>query len=717
MANVAALDASAIASFLAKQIKGKKGPTAHEITEAIAEVEHQTQTKGSSFIKAHFIDPEWDIITSGLFDRNGEGLLPEIKVEYPQHSGSQWILCACEPSNELSQPNFVATFEDAIVRKLKNKWGPKRAKPGYNIRAEFVRELCVEAGVKYCIPSVEGAQERLNKELTVVGQALREAEAIAFNRKFNEEFNKNFNKNFNEEAASGTLTPEGEAAVKARALKKPGIGAGSGVTVKGTPADPEQIATMNEVMGFANGLKAGQLATEALMVACTVESEWRKNAAGGLLQFEDATAKGLKVEPGNVGQEVAAVLGDPGATRAGGMISLARKNPTYAAWKIAQEEQGSGAGKASEGAANYGPWVAEARKTINAYGGVKAAGGGTPATSKAGEVARSTTQNPDENSWECMVRLAGAVNWFVFTDGQTLFYMDDPEMAAQKPVAYIYPKPSLNKIVKENRQGHKVTETGVIQVPLNATFDNTICEYLADHKVKGKVQKRSRIGKPQSPSEIKMSVVCELKDFVAGEAVELIEAGPLNGRWIIVDATRVCFKDRFTQLILEPPSAPIPESEEGVPAEKAEAGAGGLEGVAEAARKALEENIKAPGLYRYTEGAGRENHGTLFGPAPRYMDCSAFATLCFKTAGLPDPSKMGYSPIGWTGSMIVNMKKTSSPTPGCLCFFGPSESDTKHVSVFVGNGKAISMGGEGDPIEGPATTTGPAGFLGFFEPK
>src|ERR1039458_10114823 len=469
MGNVAALDASSIASFLASQIKGKKGPSAHEIAEAVAEVEHQTQTKGSSFIKVHFIDPEWNLITSGLFDRNGEGLLPEIEVEFPQHSGWRWILCACEPSNELSQPNFVATFEDAIVRKLKNKWGPKRAKPGYNIRAEFIRELCREAGVKYCIPSVEGAQERKNKERTVIAEARREAEAIKFNKKFNEEFNKKFNEEY------VGLTPEGQAAVKARALKKPGIGAGSGVTVKGTAADPEQIATMNEVMGLANGLKAGQLATEALMVACTVESEWRKKAAGGgLLQFEGSTARGLKVEPGNVGQEVAAVLNDPGATGAGGMISLARKNPTYAAWKIAQEEQGSGAGKASEGAANYGPWVAEARKMIAAYGGVKAGGSGASATGKQGEVARGTTQNPDENSWECMVRLAGAVNWFVFTNGQTLFYMDDPEIAAQKPVAYVYPKPSLNRIVKENLQGHKVTETGVIQVPLNATFDNPL---------------------------------------------------------------------------------------------------------------------------------------------------------------------------------------------------------------------------------------------------
>src|ERR1039458_4575521 len=341
MGNVAALDASSIASFLASQIKGKKGPSAHEIAEAVAEVEHQTQTKGSSFIKVHFIDPEWNLITSGLFDRNGEGLLPEIEVEFPQHSGWRWILCACEPSNELSQPNFVATFEDAIVRKLKNKWGPKRAKPGYNIRAEFVRELCREAGVKYCIPSVEGAQERKNKERTVIAEARREAEAIKFNKKFNEEFNKKFNEEY------VGLTPEGQAAVKARALKTPGIGAGAKVKVKTTQASTTQIALMNEVMGIANQLNVGQLATEALIEACVDENDFTNSPGGGgestgLLQVIPSTAKAAGIDPLNVGQTVTVFLtsekyhGIPGGAK-----GYAKAHPTATAGEVAAAQQGN----------------------------------------------------------------------------------------------------------------------------------------------------------------------------------------------------------------------------------------------------------------------------------------------------------------------------------------------------------------------------------------
>lgn len=549
-------DAQTVATFLAKRIS--KGPGRQEIAEAISEVELETQTKGSSFIKIHFIDPEWDLIDSGLFDRNSEGLLPEVEVEFPQRTGWLWVLCACEPSNELSGPNFTCTFEPKIVRTLKNKWGAKRAEPGYNTAAEFVKALCIEAGIKYHIPSAEGAQDKLNKRLTAIGEVQRELEGL---------FNTKTAAAAEEAFAEGntTLTPEGEAAVRSRATKEAGIGAGSGVTVKGAAADSEQIATMNEVMGIANGLKAGQLATEALITACIVESEFRKNAAGGgLLQFEGQTAKGLKVEPGNVGQEVDAVLQDPGATGIGGMISLARKNPTYPAWKIAQLEQGSGAGKATEGASNYGPWVAEARKIIIAYGGVKASAA-SGASTKQGQVERGTTQNPSENSWDCITRLGSARNFSVFATPTTLFYIDGPELVQQqRAAAYVYPKPSENKVIRENAQGHKVTETGVIQIPLNGTFDNTSVEYFEDHKIKGKVQKHSRVGRPQSPSEIRINIVCEPLAYEAGLVLEVINGGPLKGRWIIVDATRNYFKDKFTQLLLEPPSAPILENEEGL---------------------------------------------------------------------------------------------------------------------------------------------------------
>ena len=110
----------------------------------------------------------------------------------------------------------------------------------------------------------------------------------------------------------------------------------------------------------------------------------------------------------------------------------------------------------------------------------------------------------------------------------------------------------------------------------------------------------------------------------------------------------------------------------------------------------------------------------LFGPTPRIIDCSAFAILCYKAAGYPDPSGTNaYDGYGWTGDMITNCKPIPASTaqPSDLCFYGPSVSDTKHVTVYVGNGLVVSMGQQGDPSIGAAAQMGPAGFLGYFRPN
>ena len=225
------------------------------------------------------IDPEWEIICSGLIDRNDEGLLPPIDVEFPQGSGWYWTLCAAEPSNELSQPNLVLTFEDKIVRTLKEHWGEKRAKAGYNIRAEFIRELCVEAGVKYVIPSVEGANERRNKAITVASEAQQEREATNTIERLAKEAAKTREASA-EGAAEATvaLTPEAQATAEAKGLKEPGLGVGSPVTVKHVAATPSQIKILNEALAVATEKGAGkpELMSKASMQIVRPTAAWLK---------------------------------------------------------------------------------------------------------------------------------------------------------------------------------------------------------------------------------------------------------------------------------------------------------------------------------------------------------------------------------------------------------------------------------------------------------
>lgn len=222
---------------------------------------------------------------------------------------------------------------------------------------------------------------------------------------------------------------------------------------------------------------------------------------------------------------------------------------------------------------------------------------------------------------------------------------------------------------------------------------NTMYEYYANHKVRGKVQvRRSAVTKPSTPAEIRIPMICEPLDYEAGDVFHIVNSGPFNGRWVVTDSLRNVIRDPYTVFTLAPPLLPYPE-----PHASASALAGhhvGVEAVAGFAEQALAERAK----YVYTEAKpNRENNGTLFGNPPREMDCSAFATLCYKMADMPDPSHQNYTPIGTTYTMLPHMRRTNHPVRGDLVFYGLSETQPEHVVVYIGNGRGIGMQ---DPKEG-----------------
>jgi len=80
------------------------------------------------------------------------------------------------------------------------------------------------------------------------------------------------------------------------------------------------------------------------------------------------------------------------------------------------------------------------------------------------------------------------------------------------------------------------------------------------------------------------------------------------------------------------------------------------------------------------------------------LDCSEYATWCYKAAGAPDPNGYGYSGWGYTGSMIEHGKETGSPKPGDLVIYGTSRWNTTHVAIYIGHGKVASMGSDPGPL-------------------
>lgn len=685
-------DGEALARFLAKRITAsakKGGVNEAELANRIGEIEIETQISGASFLKAHIIDPEWALTTSGWLELK-EGLLEPIEVEFPEGSGWTWILCAVEGTTDITEPNLTVTFEDRLVAYMRDYWGTKVAPPSTQTRAQFIRDLVAEVG------------QRGEPKIPFICPSLNVIQPIETEQEVEQ---KKTGKTAN--ASSEEL---------GQISKQAGVTAATSITVKGKRPNGEQIRQANILLSVASKHAAGQLATEALLFAAIAESSlgeqsgaFEPNEDGfyGVLQGNSKTWP----DPHDTeGMATSFLLGGKGF-QGGGAKALAKtiKNPVEIAVKVEAPSIWPDNAYAKEG--GYSEFLPEAKAIIVGAGGILAGGitGSEEAISDVGQLQRGTTSNPDEDSWECCTRLAQQVDWFFFSDNKRLYYMDGPNFIRQKPALYL--DIPLNHV--ETPSGE--SQYGVILSPTTYTFDDTTFEYRQTHKVKTRVQRKSKAVKPASPAEIKLLLECAIDAYHAGEVFEFRNSGPCNGRWVITDATRYCLKNTYTQFILEPPQEPLPEPQASGTTVNPETGAElgtGVKSVVEAAKKALEENEK----YEYVYGGGREEGAALFGPEPRKMDCSSFTELAFKAAGQPDPSGKEYNPIGTTETLIAGCTKVKKPQPGDLCFFG-EPGHTTHVTIYVGNGNAISMGKQGDPEEGPAETTGPAGFLGYYRPK
>lgn len=600
---------SPLVHFVVKQLQPQKhGISELNLATAIQEIEIQTQILGASFLKLHIIDPEWTIIDSGLIAVDEDGLLNELVVEFPEKTGYFWQLAAVEGNTDISAvANLIMTFEDRIVARMRQQWGHLPVPSGTTTRAQFVKRLVEEVNLK----------EHLKPPIKFVCPGVNRIEPIA-------------------EAApaktKGAKTKAQQEAEKAR-----GVHAGAEFKIKGVAPSAIQRALINEILSTADEHAPSTIVAEALLEAVITENTVSSSGAG-LLQFEPGTASGLGLTKGNVKEEVTAFLtksytGETLTVGKGGAIEWAAKHPNAAAYEIAQAAQGSGAGKESKGSANYGPHQLEAQEILHAYGGVRP-GGTTPSptTEKAdiGQLTRGTPTNPDEDSWDCATRLAQDVDWNFFTDGRdTVFFMDGPDLMAQRPVLYIDVK--NNHVIKEDKGGQKVEEYGALIRPLSFTYDNTAFEYRATHKVKQRVQRKSRISKPQTPSEVRMLMLCGLTEYHAGDVVVFKNCGPISengGRWIISDATRECTKYPYTKFILTPPVEPLPE-----PKATATSGEGAQSGSATAAFNASStlSSYELPYLW----GGGHAANGLLnIAKGGSGLDCSGSSCWVLKQAGM-----------------------------------------------------------------------------------
>jgi hypothetical protein len=81
---------------------------------------------------------------------------------------------------------------------------------------------------------------------------------------------------------------------------------------------------------------------------------------------------------------------------------------------------------------------------------------------------------------------------------------------------------------------------------------------------------------------------------------------------------------------------------------------------------------------------------------PHWEDCSSFATWCYWVAGASDPNGLGYSGLGFTGTLATQGRRVSTPKPGDLGLYG--FFPYHHVVVYIGNGRCISHGSSVGPL-------------------
>jgi hypothetical protein len=696
--NVGLPDPVPIYHFVAKQIVGasKGGVSATDLAGALGEIELETEITGASFIKAEVIDPEWHI-TNALVKVTPQGILEQVEVEFPEGSGWKWILCAVELTTDPTKPQ-IYTFENKSANDLREYAGPKLITPGSTTRAEFVRQLLIEAGIdNITIPGLRVLQRVKSTEEGELGTA---TVSTAIDQKANE----------NETN-------------KAQALS-----AGSKIAIKGQTPTTQQLDDLNTALSIAGQLGAGEVATVALIVAGIAESSFRRNAVEGEGKKDHYGIWQSSSIPGNeVNKQAEGFLkGGQGGFQGGGAIALG-KTGKYTAQEVAAMVE------AGPPASFYDPYMTEARAIVSTYGGVGSSASGTTGEtpSDVGLLHRGSKENTGENSWECITRLAQEVKWYFFVNGAAearikpnglpkremkTFYMTGEELKNQKPALWI----DIPKNIVHYADGS--SRSGLLIIPTTADIDNTALFYHATHELKTRAVKKTGLAKPQTPQEVILSMICPITAYGAGDVFVFENSGPCDGRWVVSDAVRLCISEVFTTFTLEPPEAPNKEPEKtkteeeelgelglsasGTPSTSTTSVGTGKLGVVEAAKKALSEKSK----YEYDEI--RPMPSSLFGAAPRIMDCSGFSTLCYKAAGEPDPNDLKYDGAGYTGTLWAHGTETTKPEPGDLCFYGTAPVP-EHVTVYIGGGQVISMGEQGDPSQGEAAKMGPAAILGY----
>lgn len=103
--------------------------------------------------------------------------------------------------------------------------------------------------------------------------------------------------------------------------------------------------------------------------------------------------------------------------------------------------------------------------------------------------------------------------------------------------------------------------------------------------------------------------------------------------------------------------------------------------------------------WRYTYRQTRPYSRALFSGG-RYYDCSSMVTMMMREAGWPDPNGRDFDGWGFTGTLWIRGRATSSPKAGALAFYGNMGNGIpSHVAMHIDDDERWVVSFGSDPVK------------------
>lgn len=360
-------------------------PAVLDLARAIADINVDDTIRGSSTVTLTIADPEGDLEAIGFFDADQDGKLDPIDMVFPPGSRNRWRLMQYGFSKG---PTTDLVFMERPPVYLMGHHGPVKMSRNDKTRAEFFEYLV--------------GQVKAGGGIVFVSKDLHKTQPI-----------------------ENIETPDDK-----RDNKSQGIHPDENLKIKDETASTGQLREVERALDVAVKLNAPELAVIALLCAGIGESGFAAipNAGGsnywGVFQGSKDEFKINDTE----GMAESFLKGGRGF-QAGGAIALANAHPDMDPGEIATKVEASG-----EDPSFYGTYKDEAKALLEAYGG----GFGGTVYVQQYNFEIGTEEDPHENFWDGMNRLADEVDWPLFCDGNRIFYDPETTLIKQRPAVVLH---------------------------------------------------------------------------------------------------------------------------------------------------------------------------------------------------------------------------------------------------------------------------------------